>query len=66
MRKDILQRKLDDQTAHTGQQTRETSSHRRSHSRIERYFCETCGKGFIYNTQRKRHLLKNACNHAKK
>ena len=45
---------------------RNFESHRRSHSRIEHYFCETCGKGFIYNTQRKRHLLKNACKHAKK
>ena len=40
---------------------RNFDSHRRSHSRIERYFCETCGKGFIYNTQKKHHQLKNAC-----
>ena len=40
---------------------RNFDSHRSSHSRIERYFCDTCGKGFIYNTQKKRHLSKNAC-----
>ena len=45
---------------------RNFDSHRRSHSRIERYFCETCGKGFIYNTQKKRHQLKNACKLTKK
>ena len=45
---------------------RNFESHRRSHSRIERYFCEICGKGFIYNTQKKHHLLKKACKHAKK
>ena len=45
---------------------RNFESHRRSHSHIERYFCEICGKGFIYNTQKKRHMLKNACKHAKK
>ena len=37
---------------------RNFESHRRSHSRIERYICEKCGKGFIYNTQKKCHLLK--------
>ena len=40
---------------------RNFDSHRRSHSHIERYFCETCGKGFIYNMQKKHHQLKNAC-----
>ena len=40
--------------------------HRSSHSHTEQYFCDTCGKGFIYNTQKKRHLTKNACAGEKK
>ena len=31
---------------------RNYDSHRLKHSRIERYFCETCGKGFAFNTQK--------------
>ena len=27
-------------------------SHRFSHSKIERYFCEKCGTGFVHNTQK--------------
>ena len=45
---------------------RNFDSHRSNHSHIEHYFCDTCGKGFIYNTQKKRHLLKNACASEKK
>ena len=40
---------------------RDLESHRSKHSKIERYFCEVCGKGFIYNTQKIRHLNKKLC-----
>ena len=41
---------------------RDLESHRSRHSKIERYFCERCGKGFIYNTQKIRHVNKKLCN----
>ena len=41
---------------------RDLESHRSKHSKIERYFCVKCGKGFIYNTQKIRHVNKKLCN----
>ena len=35
---------------------RNYESHRLSHSKIEKYFCNKCGKGFVYSTQKIRHL----------
>ena len=35
--------------------------HRHKHSRIERYFCIYCNKGFIFNTQKQRHMSKKEC-----
>ena len=40
---------------------RNFNSHRLQHSRIEKYFCEKCGKGFIFNTQKRRHVNKKTC-----
>ena len=40
---------------------RNFDSHRFSHSKIERYFCEKCGTGFVHNTQKLRHLKNNKC-----
>ena len=40
---------------------RNFESHRLTHSKIEKYFCEKCGKGFIFNTQKQRHIAKNNC-----
>ena len=37
---------------------RNFDSHRQSHNKIERYFCNKCNKGFVYNTQKIRHLKK--------
>ena len=34
-------------------------SHRHRHSRIELHFCPDCNKGFIFNTQKRRHMVKN-------
>ena len=36
-------------------------SHRCKHSRIECYFCPYCNKGFIFNTQKRRHMSKREC-----
>ena len=35
---------------------RNFESHRLTHSKIEKYFCERCGKGFIFNTQQGSHM----------
>ena len=43
---------------------RDLDSHWLSHSNIERYFCESCGKGFVYNTQKIRHHIKKLCKKA--
>ena len=40
---------------------RDLEFHRLKHSKIERYFCERCGKGFVYNTQKIRHVTKKLC-----
>ena len=40
---------------------RNFESHHLKHSKIEKYFCEKCGKGFIFNTQKRRHVAKNNC-----
>ena len=41
---------------------RDLESHRSKHNKIERYFCEKCGKGFVYNTQKIRHVIRKLCN----
>ena len=41
---------------------RNFESHRQSHNRIIKYFCPKCDKGFIFNTQKLRHVAKNKCN----
>ena len=40
---------------------RNFESHRLTHSKIEKYFCEKGGKGFTFNTQKRRHIAKNIC-----
>ena len=40
---------------------RNFDSHRLSHSKIERYFCNDCGAGFVYNTQKLRHIKGKLC-----
>ena len=35
--------------------------HRHKHSRIEHYFCPYCNEGFIFNTQKCRHMAKGDC-----
>ena len=40
---------------------RNFESHRRKHSRIECYFCTYCNKGFIFNAQKHRHMVKKDC-----
>ena len=40
---------------------RNFESHRLTHSKIKKYFCEKCGKGFTFNTQKRRHIGKNNC-----
>ena len=37
---------------------RNFDSHRFQHSKIERYFCSVCNKGFVFNTQKIRHMKK--------
>ena len=41
---------------------RNFESHRQSHNRINRYFCPKCGAGFIFNTQKLRHVAMKKCN----
>ena len=43
---------------------RDFESHRLKHSKIERYFCESCGEGFVYNTQKIHHHTKKLCKKA--
>ena len=40
---------------------RNFDSHRFSHSKIERYFCNDCGAGFVHNTQKLRHIKGKLC-----
>ena len=40
---------------------RNFESHHSKHSQIEKYWCESCGKGFVYNTQKQRHVKQKAC-----
>ena len=35
---------------------RNFDSHRFQHSKIERFFCSVCNKGFVFNTQKIRHM----------
>ena len=44
---------------------RNFESHRLKHSKIDRYWCELCGQGFIYNTQKIRHISKKLCKNTK-
>ena len=37
---------------------RNFDSHRFQHSQIERFFCSVCNKGFVFNTQKRRHMKK--------
>ena len=45
---------------------RNFNSHRRTHSKIELYFCNKCDEGFVFNTQKLRHMAQNACQSKKK
>ena len=36
-------------------------SHRLSHSKIKKYFCEKCSEGFTFNTQKLRHVANKKC-----
>ena len=45
---------------------RNFNSHRRSHSKIELYFCNKCDEGFVFNTQKLRHMAQNTCQLKKK
>ena len=40
---------------------RNLKSHRLTHSKILKYFCEKCGEGFSFNTHKRRHVAKNNC-----
>ena len=40
---------------------RNFESHRHKHSRIGRYFCTYFNKGFIFNAQKQRHMVKKDC-----
>ena len=40
---------------------RNFESHHLKHSKIKRYFCDVCGKGFVFNTQKLRHVAKQTC-----
>ena len=51
--------------AYSAKDQRNFESHRRKHSRIECYFCPFCQKGFIFNTQKRRHMVKKECQPAK-
>ena len=46
-------------------QKRNFESHRLKHSQIEKYWCERCGKGFVFNTQKLRHVNKRLCKSSK-
>ena len=43
---------------------RDFESHRLKHSKIERYFCNQCGEGFVYSTQRICHVAQKLCKKA--
>ena len=47
--------------AYSAKDQRNFELHRCKHSRIERYFCPYCNKGFIFNTQKRTHMAKRAC-----
>ena len=40
---------------------RNFDSHQLKHSKIVKYFCKVCGKGFVFNTQLLRHVAKQSC-----
>ena len=43
---------------------RDFESHRLKYSKIECYFCDQCGEGFVYSTQRIRHVSQKLCKKA--
>ena len=46
---------------HKTKDKRNFESHRLKHSKIKKYFCAKCGEGFIFNTQKLRHVAKKVC-----
>ena len=40
---------------------RNFESHRQHHNQIEKYWCSTCGKGFVHSTQKTRHEAQKNC-----
>ena len=47
--------------SYSSKDKRNFESHWLKHSKFERYFCKVCGKGFVFNTQMRRHVAKKAC-----
>ena len=47
--------------SYSSKDKRNFESHHLKHSKIERYFCGVHGKGFVFNTQKLRHVAKQAC-----
>ena len=43
---------------------RNFESHRQRHNQIEKYWCSTCGKGFVHSTQKSRHEAQKNCKKA--
>ena len=43
---------------------RNFESHRQCHNQIEKYWCSTCGEGFIHSTQKSRHEAQKNCKKA--
>ena len=43
---------------------RNFESHRQHHNQIEKYWCSTCGKGFVHSTQKTRHEAQKNCKNA--
>ena len=43
---------------------RNFESHRQRHNQIEKYWCSTCGQGFVHSTQKSRHEAQKNCKKA--
>ena len=43
---------------------RNFKSHRQHHNQLEKYWCSTCGKGFVHSTQKSRHVAHKNCKKA--
>ena len=39
-------------------------SHRQHHNQIKKYWCSTCGEGFVHSTQKSRHVAQKNCKKA--